>query len=854
MQNQDHKTRAGLCLKRDVCGFKEHTQSRPRAERRGAILPSSRAKGRYTTYARKALTLLEMVVAMAIIAIIFAAILPQFRAINNSWDSRAAAAEILQNGRILIEHLNRNLSKAVRITSVSGSAVTSGYIEFEDNDGDTYRYDVAANNYVEYGEVGDLSDLAGPVSQFQLTCCDACDLDTAITDVNSIRFINVQFTLPNSSALGQDRTFTTSVYLRTNWDTSSTLGLIGWWKLDEASGLIAVDSSGNGNDGTLTNMAGDEWTTGQVDGGLEFDGNNDAITGIGDCPTGNFTIAGWAKDTGGGGWRVLYSAEQEIWFGVDDDASPRVWIDVGGNGNGANTAAGTWTLDTWHHIAGTWDGTTVHLYLDGVDMGTIYGTPENPQAKAAVIGAWSKNTSDENWSGTIDDVRLYNRALTADEIALLAGVRYRQFTEAKADSDTTSITISTPTDVNEGDLLITAVATDGDTASSLAPPGGEGWTEINVGDYSSAVTLGAWWKLADASESGSHQFTWTGDQQAYGWMMRITGHDPTGPINDWAADGESSSAPTSPAVTSTVDGCLILRLGAFDDDDITVDDPGLSGHTAITMDSSSGGGASYEEFTEEIVSSDDTKITIDTPAGTSEDDLLIAAVATEEDTSGSLAPPGGENWTEIDLDVKDDDVTLGVWWKLADASESSTHEFTWSGNKQAYGWIMRFTGHDTSSPINDTANDEGKSETPESPAVTTTVANAIILRIGGFKDDDITVDAPGLSGHTAITMDKSNKCSGGAGYVTQAAIGSSGTSDFSLTKSKEYRVVTIAITPAPAAAGAVSGGAGYLRQSASGDSGASTFSLTASEQSRTLTIAIAPVPGSVEGGGGGMSP
>jgi len=366
------------------------------------------------------LTLLEMAIALAMMGIVFGAIVPQFTAIRNSWDSKQGAAESLQNGRVLIDHLNHNLAKAVKISAVSDSSETSGYIQFEDNDGNDLRYEISSS-YVQFGEVGDLSDLAGPISRLQFTCYDACDLDTPVTDVNFIRFVNVQTILANSAALGQDKTLTTSVYLRTNWNSDSNL--LGWWKLDETSGTNASDSSGNGNDGTLTNMAGDEWTTGIVDGALEFDGDNDHIAGIGNCPTGNYTVAGWAKDTGGGGRKVLYSAEQEIWFGVDSDASPRVWIDVGGNGNGAKTAAGTWTLNTWHHIAGTWDGTTVHLYLDGVDMPiTTYGMPENAQAKAAVIGAWSKTGDEEVWYGLIDDVRIYDRALTVDVIAeIMAG-------------------------------------------------------------------------------------------------------------------------------------------------------------------------------------------------------------------------------------------------------------------------------------------------------------------------------------------------------------------------------------------------------------------------------------------------
>ena len=156
--------------------------------------------------------------------------------------------------------------------------------------------------------------------------------------------------------------------------------------------------------------------------------------------------------------------------------------------------------------------------------------------------------------------------------------------------------------------------------------------------------------------------------------------------------------------------------------------------------------------------------------------------------------------------------------------------------------MMRFMGHDTISTIDDTANGSGRSKTPASPAVTTTVANAMILRIGGFEGKEVTVDAPGLSGHTAITMDQSDKCSGGAGYVTQAAIGSSGTSKFSLKRDEEFRAVTIAILPGPSD-GIVSGGAGYAPQRSAGASGTSDFSLTESQESRVITIAIKQDPG-----------
>jgi len=169
-------------------------------------------------------TLVEMIIAVAIIVVVFTAITPLFRGILNSWDSKAGAAETVQNGRVLIHHFNHNITKAVQISAVSDSNETDGYIEFEDNDGNTLRYDInSTSNYVEFGVIGGLSDLAGPVSTLQFTCYDVCDLDTPITDVNEIRTVEVQTTLTNSAPLGEDRTFTTTVYLRVN-DSNGTGG------------------------------------------------------------------------------------------------------------------------------------------------------------------------------------------------------------------------------------------------------------------------------------------------------------------------------------------------------------------------------------------------------------------------------------------------------------------------------------------------------------------------------------------------------------------------------------------------------------------------------------------------------
>ncbi|MHC5076627.1 MAG: PilW family protein, partial [Planctomycetota bacterium] len=246
---------------------------------------------------RGGLTLIEMVIAIAIMVIVFTALLPQIKAMRNSWDSKEGNAEALQNGRVLTEHFNRNISKAAQITDVSDKDQTLGYIVFEDNDGNNIRYDVnGTTNYVDFGQVGSLSDLAGPVSKFQLTCFDANDLNNPldpITNTDYIRFVKMEAILTNSASNSQDKTFIAAAYLRTNSVFDPNLLL--WLKLDENSGTNAADSSIYGNDGSLTNMNGDEWASAKINGGLGLDGVNDYIDSslTSDSITDSFTVTLW---------------------------------------------------------------------------------------------------------------------------------------------------------------------------------------------------------------------------------------------------------------------------------------------------------------------------------------------------------------------------------------------------------------------------------------------------------------------------------------------------------------------------------------------------------------------------------
>ena len=208
----------------------------------------------------------------------------------------------------------------------------------------------------------------------------------------------------------------------------------------------------------------------------------------------------------------------------------------------------------------------------------------------------------------------------------------------------------------------------------------------------------------------------------------------------------------------------------------------------------------YREFTEKTGVIFDKSITIDTPPNYAEGDLLIAVVTIDSGPSNTPTPPSG--WTEILVSPdKFNKVMLGVWWKIASASEPPTAEFTWPNDDTAYGWIMRFDGHDPTNPIHATSTNAGVSESPTAPALTTTADDCLILRIGGFDDDNVSLGDAKMSGHTTIVAGESSggffTTSGAAAYQMQAYPGTSGTATFGLSGSEEYRTVTIAIAPDP---------------------------------------------------------
>lgn len=151
---------------------------------------------------------------MSILAVVFAAIMPVFSAVRNHSETAGADSEMVQNARVLNEQLYRQLAQAKRITAVSGSTDVDGYVEFEDADETTQRCQRASSGYVEFGAVGDLSDLAGPVEYLKFTCYDGNDPTTQTVVPDHIRLVTWEARLDSAGALAGDKTIRGACYLR----------------------------------------------------------------------------------------------------------------------------------------------------------------------------------------------------------------------------------------------------------------------------------------------------------------------------------------------------------------------------------------------------------------------------------------------------------------------------------------------------------------------------------------------------------------------------------------------------------------------------------------------------------------
>ncbi len=242
------------------------------------------------------------------------------------------------------------------------------------------------------------------------------------------------------------------------YSNTLTQSLVGYWKMDECSGTTLSDSSGNGNTGTITigtgggsghqdsagtctdgtgNTAWNNGRVGKFNSSLNFDGIDDYV----DVPSANFfsqsmtavTVSAWVYPktlntynnvvyqsnfpiTGKNGWLLF----------VDNTGVANFDVNQGTSQTSASSNAGAVPLNNWSLVTGSYDGNNIKIYVNGILKKSVAlsSVTFNPITDMNIGGATNYFT------GQIDDVRIYNRALSLDEIQALYGNSQTGFSNA----------------------------------------------------------------------------------------------------------------------------------------------------------------------------------------------------------------------------------------------------------------------------------------------------------------------------------------------------------------------------------------------------------------------------------------
>lgn len=197
--------------------------------------------------------------------------------------------------------------------------------------------------------------------------------------------------------------------------------LVGAWSFDEGSGNVAADRSGIGNTGTVS---GASWTTAGKNGGaLSFDGVNDRVV-VADAAsldlTNRMTLEAWVRpSTSTAAWRTVLLKEHSsglsysLYSANGAQARPNAHLNVGGD-KGVTAPSGI-PVDTWSHLAVTFDGATARLYVNGAQVATR-AMSGSMATGSGVLSMGGNGVWGEWFAGRLDDVRIYSAVRSAAQI------------------------------------------------------------------------------------------------------------------------------------------------------------------------------------------------------------------------------------------------------------------------------------------------------------------------------------------------------------------------------------------------------------------------------------------------------
>ncbi len=204
-------------------------------------------------------------------------------------------------------------------------------------------------------------------------------------------------------------------------------GLAGYWRFEEGEGSEVFDSSGHANTGVLNGMDEGSWGSGQIGGGLFFDGVDDYVEvedSDGLSLTGDMTITAWIRPSDFVGSNIIVAktaqgaANPYEFSTVVDTGALRFSVGDGGSSQEIETKTGL-DAGVWQHVVAVRSGSTGRLYVNGSQVGSG-SLSVSAVDDGGTLRIGSRDDGGSYMKGDLDDVRIYNRVLSVVEIEAIA--------------------------------------------------------------------------------------------------------------------------------------------------------------------------------------------------------------------------------------------------------------------------------------------------------------------------------------------------------------------------------------------------------------------------------------------------
>ena len=627
-------------------------------------------------------------------------------------------------------------------------------------------------------------------------------------------------------------------------------GLVAAYGFDETSGSIVGDSSGNSNSGSITGAA--RIVAGKYGGALSFNGSSNLVS-VPDSNsldlTSGMTLEAWVKPTTLGAFKtvVLKEAPGDLSYGMYASSAyggsgvsrPSAWI--AGTDVGATTALPT---GAWSHLAATYDRTSFKLYINGTQVASKAFTGAiTPSTGALKIGG--NSIWGEYFNGQIDEIRVYNRALSPSEIAADRDAPISGGSPPPP-SDTTAPTVSL-TSPGAGTTVSGSVTVAANAADNVGVVGVQFKLDgANLGTEDTASPYSTTWNTA-TSANGSHTLTAVARDAAgnttTSTSVTVTVSNST---PDLTPPTVSVTAPTS---GSTISGSQALTATAADNVGVVGVQFKLDGANLGTEDTASPYSITWNTATSANGSHTLTAVARDAAANSATSASVTVTVnnplpdTTQPDVNLTAPSEGAtvNDTATVSATASDNVGVVGVQFKLDGANlgaEDTTSPYSVSWNTKAAsngGHTLTSVARDaagnmkTSVAVNITVDNDltAPTATITAPSAGTTVSGAAVsitadandnVGIAGvqFKVDGVNVGAEDTTAPYGATWDTR---AGANGSHTLTAVARDAAGNTATSAGTTVTVANIAAGPVAAYGFNESTGTSAADSSGSGNNG-----------------------------------